>query len=214
MNRELWAIVGRTILVSGVATVLAMLAGAPLGYLIARSRFRGRTFLLALVNTGMGLPPVVVGLAVWLVLARSGPLGALDLVYTKQAMIAAQFVIGLPLVVGVTAAAVQALPRELPDLLLSLGAGPWRTMLLIAREARLGLLAALMAGFGAVISEVGAAMTVGGNLQGSTRVLATAIVTLTGRGEIGAALVLGGMLLLIAFAANLVLTIVQQRSEP
>ena len=214
MNGELWAIVGRTIVVSGVATLLAMLAGAPLGYLIARSRFRGRTFLLALVNTGMGLPPVVVGLAVWLVLARSGPLGGLDLIYTKHAMILAQFVIGVPLVVGVTAAAVQALPRELPDLLLSLGAGPWRTMLLIAREARLGLLAALMAGFGAVISEVGAAMTVGGNLEGSTRVLSTAIVTLTGRGEIGAALILGGLLLLIAFAANLVLTIVQQRHEP
>jgi tungstate transport system permease protein len=213
MDVQLWPIIGRTILISGVATVLAVLAGAPLGYLLARSRFRGRTLLLALVNTGMGLPPVVVGLAVWLVLARSGPLGALDLIYTKQAMIAAQFIIGLPLVIGVTAAAVQALPRELPDLLLSLGAGPWRTMLLIAREARLGLLAALMAGFGAVISEVGAAMTVGGNLEGSTRVLATAIVTTTGRGEIGAAMVLGGLLLLIAFAANLVLTIVQQRSE-
>ena len=213
MDGQLWPIIGRTILISGVATVLAVLAGAPLGYLLARSRFRGRTLLLALVNTGMGLPPVVVGLAVWLVLARSGPLGALDLVYTKQAMIAAQFVIGLPLVIGVTAAAVQALPRELPDLLLSLCAGPWRTMLLIAREARLGLLAALMAGFGAVISEVGAAMTVGGNLEGSTRVLATAIVTTTGRGEIGAAMVLGGLLLLIAFATNLVLTIVQQRSE-
>ncbi|HTT66864.1 MAG TPA: ABC transporter permease [Gemmatimonadales bacterium] len=213
MDAQLWPIIGRTILISGVATVLAVLAGAPLGYLMARSRFRGRTLLLALVNTGMGLPPVVVGLVVWLLLARSGPLGALDLIYTKQAMIAAQFVIGLPLVVGVTAAAVQALPRELPDLLLSLGAGPWRTMLLIAREARLGLLAALMAGFGAVISEVGAAMTVGGNLQGSTRVLATAIVTLTGRGEIAAALILGGLLLLIAFATNLVLTVVQQRSD-
>ena len=117
MNGELWPIIGRTILVSGVATVLAVLAGAPLGYLMARSRFRGRTLLLALVNTGMGLPPVVVGLAVWLVLARSGPLGGLDLIYTKQAMVAAQFVIGLPLVVGVTAAAVQALPRELSDLL-------------------------------------------------------------------------------------------------
>jgi len=213
MDAQLWPIIGRTILISGVATVLAVLAGAPLGYLMARSRFRGRTLLLALVNTGMGLPPVVVGLVVWLLLARSGPLGALDLIYTKQAMIAAQFVIGLPLVVGVTAAAVQALPRELPDLLLSLGAGPWRTMLLIAREARLGLLAALMAGFGAVISEVGAAMTVGGNLQGSTRVLATAIVTLTGRGEIAAALILGGLLLLLAFATNLVLTVVQQRSD-
>ena len=214
MNGELWPIIGRTILVSGVATVLAVLAGAPLGYLMARSRFRGRTLLLALVNTGMGLPPVVVGLAVWLVLARSGPLGGLDLIYTKQAMVAAQFVIGLPLVVGVTAAAVQALPRELSDLLVSLGDGRWRTMFLVAREARLGLLAALMAGFGAVISEVGAAMTVGGNLQGGTRVLATAVVTLTGRGEIAAALILGGVLLAIAFAANLVLTIVQQRSEP
>jgi tungstate transport system permease protein len=213
MDREVWLIVGRTVLISGAATVLAVLTGAPLGYLMARSRFKGRTLILAIINTGMGLPPVVVGLAVWLMLARSGPLGDFDLIYTKHAMIAAQFIIALPLVVGVSAAAVQALPRELQDLLVSLGAGRWRTMFLIAQEARLGLLAALMAGFGAVISEVGAAMTVGGNLQGSTRVLATAIVTNTGRGEIATALVLGGLLLLIAFATNLVLTIVQQRSE-
>src|SRR5688572_22213313 len=149
----------RTLLVSGAATVLAMLIGVPSGYALARSSFPGRTFLLAAANTGMGMPPVVVGLIVWLMLIRSGPFGDLDLIYTKRAMVIAQLVIAVPLVIGFTAAAVQALPRELPELLRMLGAGRVRTLWLIAKEARLGLLAAVMAGFGAAISEVGASQT-------------------------------------------------------
>ena len=208
---ELVAIIVRTLAVSATASLLAMAAGVPLGYAVARARFRGRTVLLGAVNTGMGMPPVVVGLVVWLLLARSGPFGAWGLIYTKRAMVMAQFVIALPLVVGVTAAAVQALPPQLPDLLTSLGAGRWKALLLISREARLGLLAAVMAGFGAVISEVGASMTVGGNLQGSTRVLTTAIVTTTGRGEVSTALALGLILVAVTFAVNLALTAIQQR---
>jgi tungstate transport system permease protein len=210
-DAELWSIVFRTLGISGLATLLAMLIGVPLGYAIARGRFPGRTALLALVNTGMGMPPVVVGLVVWLLLTRSGPLGGLDLIYTRRAMVLAQFLIATPLVVGFTAASVQALPPQLPDLLTSLGAGRLRTLWILSREAKLGLLAAVMAGFGAIVSEVGASMTVGGNLRGSTRVLTTAIVTETSRGDLPVALALGIVLLLLAFVVNVLLTLLQQR---
>jgi tungstate transport system permease protein len=208
---ELWSIILRTLAISGVATALAMLVGVPLGYAIARGRFPGRTVLLALVNTGMGMPPVVVGLVVWLLLTRSGPLGGLELIYTRRAMVLAQFLIATPLVVGFTAATVQALPTQLPDLLASLGAGRLRALWILSREAKLGLLAAVMAGFGAIVSEVGASMTVGGNLRGSTRVLTTAIVTETGRGNLPVALALGLVLMLLAFLVNFLLTVLQQR---
>jgi tungstate transport system permease protein len=210
-DAELWSIVFRTLAISGLATLLAMLVGVPLGYAIARGRFLGRTALLAMVNTGMGTPPVVVGLVVWLLLTRSGPLGGLDLIYTRRAMVVAQFLIATPLVVGFTAASVQALPPQLPDLLASLGAGRLRTLWILSREAKLGLLAAVMAGFGAIVSEVGASMTVGGNLRGSTRVLTTAIVTETSRGDLPVALALGIVLLLLAFLVNALLTVLQQR---
>ena len=212
-DAELYGVIARTLLISGTATVLAMVVGVPAGYALARGRFPGRTLLLGAVNTGMGMPPVVVGLVVWLLLTRSGPLGGLGLIYTPQAMILAQFAIATPLVIGFTAASIQALPRGLPDLLASLGAGRLRTLWLISREARLGLLAAVMASFGAVVSEVGASMTVGGNLRGSTRVLTTAIVTVTGRGELAAALAFGIILLALAFAENLSLTWLQQRRD-
>jgi len=210
-NAELYRIIFRSLAISGAASLLAMMVGIPLGYALARGRFPGRTVLLSAVNTGMGLPPVVVGLIVWLLLTRSGPFGSLDLIYTKEAMILAQFVIATPLVVGFAAASIQALPAELPDLLHSLGAGRIRRLWIIAGEAQLGLLAAIMAGFGAVISEVGASMTVGGNLRGSTRVLTTAIVTETGRGNLSVALALGLMLLALAFGVNIWLTVIQQR---
>jgi len=210
-NAELYRIIFRSLAISGAASLLAMMVGIPLGYALARGRFPGRIVLLSAVNTGMGLPPVVVGLIVWLLLTRSGPFGSLDLIYTKEAMILAQFVIATPLVVGFAAASIQALPAELPDLLHSLGAGRIRRLWIIAGEAQLGLLAAIMAGFGAVISEVGASMTVGGNLRGSTRVLTTAIVTETGRGNLSVALALGLMLLALAFGVNIWLTVIQQR---
>ena len=210
-DAELYQIIARTLAISTVATALAMLVGIPLGYGIARGRFRGRTMLLSAVNTGMGIPPVVVGLLVWLLLTRSGPLGPLGLIYTREAMVLAQFVIATPLVVGFTAASIQSLPAELPDLLYTMGAGRLRRLWIIAGEAKLGLLAAIMAAFGAVVSEVGASMTVGGNLRGSTRVLTTAIVTETSRGNLPVALALGVLLLALAFSVNLLLTLVQQR---
>jgi len=212
-NAELYRIIFRSLAISGAASLLAMMVGIPLGYALARGRFPGRTLLLSAVNTGMGMPPVVVGLIVWLLLTRSGPFGSLDLIYTKEAMILAQFVIATPLVVGFAAASIQALPAELPDLLHTLGAGRIRRLWIIAGEAQLGLLAAIMAGFGAVISEVGASMTVGGNLRGSTRVLTTAIVTETGRGNLSVALALGLMLLALAFGVNIWLTLIQQQRD-
>jgi tungstate transport system permease protein len=205
------AIVLRTILVSGAATALSVLTGVPLGYAIATHEFPGRTALFGFINTAMGMPPVVIGLVVWLLLVRSGPFGELGLIYTPWAMVVAQFLIATPIVIGFSAASFQALSPRLRDLLTVLGAGPIRTMWLLAREARLGLLAAVMAGFGGVISEVGASMVVGGNLERSTRVLTTAIVTETSRGEVERALALGLLLLVMSFLVNLTLTIVQQR---
>ena len=207
------AIALRTILVSGAATALAVLVGVPVGYVIARRSFRGRTMLLGLINTGMGMPPVVVGLVVWLLLVRSGPFGDLELIYTQRAMVLAQFLIATPIVIGFTTASFQALSPRLPDLLIVLGAGGIRRLWLLAREAKLGLLVAIMAAFGAIVSEVGASMIVGGNLERSTRVLTTAIVTETSRGEVERALALGLVLLVMSFVVNLSLTIVQQRSR-
>ncbi len=208
---EFAAIALRTVVVSGIATALAVVVGVPIGYAIAHRSFRGRTILLGLINTGMGMPPVVVGLIVWLLLVRSGPFGGFDLIYTRTAMVLAQFLIATPIVVGFTTASFQALPPRLPDLLTVLGAGRMRTLWLLAREAKLGLLVAIMAAFGAIVSEVGASMIVGGNLERSTRVLTTAIVTETSRGEVERALSLGVVLLALSFLVNLTLTVIQQR---
>jgi tungstate transport system permease protein len=205
------AIALRTVVVSGIATALAVVVGVPIGYAIAHKSFRRRTILLGLINTGMGMPPVVVGLIVWLLLVRSGPFGGFDLIYTRMAMVLAQFLIATPIVVGFTTASFQALPPRLPDLLTVLGAGRMRTLWLLAREAKLGLLVAIMAAFGAIVSEVGASMIVGGNLERSTRVLTTAIVTETSRGEVERALSLGVVLLALSFLVNLTLTVIQQR---
>jgi tungstate transport system permease protein len=208
---DVTAIALRTIIVSGAATALAVVAGVPIGYAIARRSFRGRTILLGFINTGMGMPPVVVGLVVWLLLVRSGPFGGFDLIYTRTAMVLAQFLIATPIVIGFTTASFQALPQRLPDLLVVLGAGRLRMLWLLAREAKLGLLVAVMAAFGAIVSEVGASMIVGGNLERSTRVLTTAIVTETSRGEVERALGLGVVLLTLALIVNMTLTVIQQR---
>jgi tungstate transport system permease protein len=198
--------------VSGTATLLSLVIGLPLGSLLALGKFRGRGFWLSLVNTGMALPPVVVGLAVSLFLWRSGPLGDLQLMYTPIAIIIAQTVIAAPVVTGLTSAALQQLNPRLRLQLLGLGASRWQMVLLLWKEARLPLLAALMAGFGSVISEVGASMMVGGNLRGQTRVLTTAIVLETGMGEFATAIALSVLLLVLAFLVNLALTWIQQRN--
>ena len=199
--------------VSGSATLLSLLVGIPGGVGLALAKFPGRGFLIALVNTGMGLPPVVVGLFVSIFLWRSGPLGALGLLYTPTAIVIAQFVIAAPIVVGLTVAAMQQLNPKLRLQLLALGASRWQLLWLLMREARLPLLAAVMAGFGGVISEVGASMMVGGNLLGQTRVLTTATVLETGKGNFDVAIALSLILLALVFGVNYLLTWVQQRGR-
>jgi tungstate transport system permease protein len=197
--------------VSGLATLISLLIGLPAGTWLGLGKFHGRAFLLTLVNTGMGLPPVVVGLVVAMLLWRSGLLGDLHLIYTPWAIVIAQVIIAVPVVTGLTAAALQALDPRLRLQLLGLGASHFQMTLALWREARLPLLAALMAGFGAVISEVGASMMVGGNIRGQTRVLTTAIVLETSKGEFETALALGILLLVITFSINYALTWIQQR---
>lgn len=188
--------------VSGVATLLAAGIGVPLGALLALRRFPGRRALVALVNTGMGLPPVVVGLAVSILLWRSGPFGALALLYTPAAMVAAQFLVAMPLAAGLTRAALAALDGELLGALRVDGAGEWRVGWEVARAARAQLAVAVAAAFGRAISEVGASLMVGGNILNQTRILTTSITLETNKGEFGRAIALGLILLALAFVVN------------
>ena len=197
--------------VSGLATGISLLIGLPLGTWLALGLFRGKSCFLSLINTGMALPPVVVGLWVSIFLWRSGPLGDLRLIYTPAAIVIAQTIIAAPVVTGLTVAALQQIKPELRLQLLGLGASQTQMILALWREARLPLLAALMAGFGSVISEVGASMMVGGNIRHQTRVLTTATVLETGKGEFAMAIALGLILLLLAYLVNLALTWLQQR---
>lgn len=199
--------------VSTIATLISLLIGLPFGTWLALGDFRGRSFILSIVNTGMALPPVVVGLVVAMTLWRSGPLGGLKLIYTPWAIIIAQTVISVPVVTGLTAAALAALDPRLRQQLLGLGASQLQMIWMLWREARLPLLAALMAGFGSVISEVGASMMVGGNIRGQTRVLTTAIVLETSKGEFEKALALSALLLVITYLINLALTWIQQKGQ-
>jgi len=196
--------------VSGAAVLIGVLIGVPTGVALALARFPGRRLAIALLHTGFALPPVVVGLFVYMTLSRSGPLGALELLFTPTAMVLAQAILATPYVAGITLAAVQAVPPTVGMEARALGASRARALWTHVREARLGILAAIVAGFGAVISEVGAVMLVGGNVLGETRVLTTAIVLETRRGEFGTALAFGLVLLGLAFAVNLALTRVQQ----
>jgi tungstate transport system permease protein len=213
-DAETFEIIALSLRISLTATVIAFALGLPLGMLLAFGRFRGRRLALATVHTGMGMPPVVVGLIVTVALWRSGPLGGLDLLYTPSAMIVAQAAIGTPLVAGISAAALQQVDPDFRVQMQALGASRLRSLWAVAVEARLPLLAAVMAGFGAAVSEVGAAMMVGGNIAGETRVLTTAAVLETSKGNLALAVALGLILLLLAFAVNLVLTLAQQRGRP
>ena len=199
--------------VSGIATAISLLIGLPLGTVLALSVFRSRGLVLSVVNTGMALPPVVAGLVIALMLWRSGPLGDLNLIYTPTAIVIAEVVIATPVILGLAAAGIGQLDSRLQLQLRGLGASRLQTVWWLWREARLSLVAALMAGFGSVISEVGAAMMVGGNISGQTRVLTTAIVLDVGRGEFGTAIELGGILLALAFLVNGVLTWAQQSGQ-
>jgi len=208
---DLIGITALSLAVSGAATTISLLIGLPIGTWLALHRFRSRGVVLSVVNTGMAVPPVVVGLVIALLLWRSGFLGGLGLMYTPAAMVIAETLIATPVVAGLTVAGLGQLDPRLETQLLGLGASRWQMIRWLWREARLPLLAAVMAAFGSVISEVGAAMMVGGNIAGQTRVLTTSIVLQTGRGEFAAAVALGFMLLGLAFIVNGILTWAQQR---
>lgn len=210
---ELYQIVWLTLRVSGTATLLSILAGVPLGVWLALSRFRGRGLIVGLVNTTMGLPPVVVGLWVAIFLWRSGPLSFLGIMYTPSAMVVAQCVIAGPLVTGFTMAGISQLNPKLRLQLLALGASRWQLFWLLVREARLSILAAIMAGFGGAISEVGASMMVGGNILGQTRVLTTATVMEVSKGRFDVGIALSLILLLLSYGITYGLTLLQQRGH-
>ncbi|MBI4266929.1 MAG: ABC transporter permease [Chloroflexi bacterium] len=202
-----------SLVVSLSATAISLFVGVTLGTTIGLTRFFGRRFLVSLINTGMGAPPVVVGLIVTVMLWRNGPFGVLGLMYTPFAMVIAQFVISLPIITGFTMASVQQIDPRLRLQVLALGASRMQLVGLLLKETKLPLLAAVMAGFGAIISEVGASMMVGGNIPGQTRVLTTAIVMETGKGDFGLAIALGIILMALVYLVNLALTMVQQRSK-
>jgi len=210
-DREILSVLWLSLQVSGTATLIALLLGIPAGAVLALTRFPGRTLVVSAVNTGMGLPPVVVGLFVTILLWRSGPLGNLEILYTPAAIILAQAVIAAPIVTGITLAAVQNVPAKFRLQLIALGASRAQMVWITLREARLPVLAAVMAGFGGVISEIGASMMVGGNIKGQTRTLTTAMVLETGKGNFEIAIALSIVLMVLVFGVNWALTAIQQR---
>jgi tungstate transport system permease protein len=214
LDREVLGITWLTLKISGTATLISLALGVSFGMFLALKTFPGRRLVIALINTGMGLPPVVVGLWVTMFLWRNGPLGSLGLLYTPAAITIAQVIIAAPIIAGLSLTAIQHLPPNLKLQILSLGATRLQMMWLLALEAKLPLMAAIMAGFGGVVSEIGASIMVGGNLKGYTRVLTTATVMETGRGNFDIALALGFILLLLSFAVNALLTHLQQQERP
>lgn len=207
---EVLEITLRTLAVCGTALAVALAAGLPFGIALGRRRFPGRGILVSVVNSGMGAPPVVVGLVVSMLLFRNGPLGFLGLLYSPEAMVVAQVLIALPLVVGITLAAVGALDENWELEVRTLGIPPLRRLWLLLREIRLGLLAAVIAALGSILSEVGAVQAVGGNLDGETRVLTTSILMYTQMGRFEMALALGLVLLGLTLVLAGALTVVQQ----
>ncbi len=201
----------RTLQVTGTAILITLLIGIPIGLAIGLGQYRAKKFLITIFNWAMGLPPVVIGLVVALLLWRSGIFGALGLMYTPTAMIIAETIIALPLVIGFTAAAVQSMDEKLKLQIISLGASKMEFYKKVLFETKIPVIAAVVAGYGAVVSEVGAAMMVGGNIAGKTRVLTTAIVLETRTGHFEKAIALSMSLLLITLIVNIALTRIQQK---
>jgi tungstate transport system permease protein len=212
-DREVLQIALLTLAVSLSATTISLFLGITAGTVLGLTRFVGRRFLVSLINTGMGSPPVVVGLIVSVFLWRNGPLGMFSLMYSPYAIVIAQCIISLPIITGFTMASIQQLDPKLRLQVLALGASRLQLLWILVRDTRLPLLAAVMAGFGSIISEVGAAIMVGGNIEGQTRVLTTAIVLEVSKGEFGTAIALGIILMALVYIVNVLLTAAQQRSR-
>jgi tungstate transport system permease protein len=208
-DTTVWEVIVLSLIVSGSAIAIATVIGVPVGYMLGMSRFAGRGILVLLVNTSMGFPPVVIGLFVYMALTRNGPLGWLEWLFTPQGMIIAQVILATPLVTGVSAAAVAAVPRDLRLQLRALGASRWQEGIAVLREARGGVLVSIVAGFGAIISEVGAVSIVGGGIEHFTDVMTTAIMAHVRRGEFSQAMAWAMVLMGIALIVNAALTAVQ-----
>ena len=213
LDPALYEIIWFSLYVSGIALAYSTLIGIPLGALMGLKRFIGRRFVMALLYTGMGFPPVVIGLFVYLMLSRSGPIGGLGWLFTPKAIVTAQTIIAFPLVAGFTMAAVMGVNPNLRRQLISLGATDWQATLAVLLEARIGVIVSIIAGFGSIISEVGAVILVGGNIEGKTRTLTTAIVLETGKGNFDLAMALGVILLLISFFINFAMIRLQGRDS-
>ncbi len=212
-NPDVLAIVKLSLVVSLLATAVSVLIGVPLGSIIALKKFPFKKIVISLVNTGMGLPPVVVGLFIMLFLSRNGPLSFLGWLYTPMGMILAQIIIAAPIVTGLSMSAMQSINPKFYQQILSLGANQWQALMVCLKEIRLSILAAVIAGFGSIISEVGAVMIVGGNIKNQTRVLTTATVLQTQMGNFDMAIALGLILLFLSFLINLALTFIQQQAQ-
>ncbi|MHC2995834.1 MAG: ABC transporter permease [Candidatus Atribacteria bacterium] len=211
LNREIFNIALLSLRVSLTAVGLASLLGVFLGFLMAMKDYWGKRFSLALMNTLLALPTVVIGLIVYSLISRRGPLGVFNLLYTPSAMVVGQFILATPIIIALTHSAVQGIDRRVRDTALTLGATEIQCAWIVIKEARYAILAAIIAAFGRVIAEVGAAMMLGGNIKGSTRVMTTAIALETTKGEFGFAIALGIILLLVAFSINILLHYFQSK---
>jgi tungstate transport system permease protein len=211
LDPALYEVIWLSLYVSGAALVFSTVVGIPLGAFMGLKQFPGRRLMMALLYTGMGFPPVVIGLFVYLMFSRSGPIGTLGWLFTPKAMVVAQTIISFPLVAGFTMAAVMGVDPNLRQQLRALGATGWQATVAILAEARIGVIVSIIAGFGAIISEVGAVMLVGGNIESKTRTLTTAIVLETRKGNFELAIALGVILLLVSFLANVAMLHLQGR---
>jgi len=212
-DSEVFGIAALTLKVAVVATTIACVAGLPLGYFLATRRFWGRRAALTVVNTALAFPTVVVGLLLYALLSRRGPLGAIGWLYTWQAIVLGDVFLALPIAAALSAAAVQGVDPRIRRTAETLGAGPWRTAWTVAREARFALAAVITAAFGQVVAEIGAALIVGGNIRGQTRTLTTAVALYTSQGDFGMALALGLVLLVLALVVNIALQVLQGRGS-
>lgn len=211
LDREIFSIALLSLRVSTIATFLSSLVGVPLGFIIGSGQFWGKKGLTAIFNTLMALPTVVVGLLVYSLISRQGPLGPLELLFTPKAMVIGQFILATPIIVALTISATQAIDPRVKITAMTLGAGPLRTAVTVLSEAKFALMAAVVAGFGRVIGEVGCALMVGGNIRGYTRTMTTAISLETAKGEFAFGLALGFILLTVAFVVNILLHWLQSR---
>ena len=213
LDREVFAITFLSLSVSTVATLLASVVGVPLGFTVGAGRFPGRHMVITLFNTLLSLPTVVVGLFVFSLISRQGPFGFLGLLFTPAAMVIGQFILAIPIITALTIAAVQSVDRRVRSTALTLGANRIQTGITILTEARFALMAAIIAGFGRVIGEVGAAIMLGGNIRNYTRTITTAIALETSKGEFGFAIALGIILMFVAFSMNILFRFLQQRGS-